>query len=483
MNMHRIVNICLIFCFFVVILAPVIYINKSPNGISVSENRTLAAFPDVFDQEGKINANIKSQLEAWFNDNLGFREKMIQVNTLAQYDLFNKLNKSDTLLGKDNWLYYVNDDIIKDYQRLNLLSNEELNQWGNLLENVDDYLKSKDIHFILKLNLDKKTIYPEYYPDTILQMDTISRTEQFEDYIKSNTDIDFFTPKEELLQAKKDHLVYSQNYDNGHWNKYGSIIGYKKLIEHVNKYYPNVQGLDFNDYHINTVQREIKINDSVSFIESDYEMIRKDQVEYQNTTNELLNLPLVINHVSFSSKQNNEDLPKVLFIGDSYTYGFLFNELAETFGDFTFVSSENIDKLQVLVDLIEPDLVIFESVERSLSHSMELLGSEKQNFVNYSEYHKYQSESNNYMYIDYINNQLVADQSFTQIDDSNRYITINGWALEPEGEGVLDSIYMKVGEHYYSGIYGTRHDGVAATFWRRAKLFRVYFFCRYSSHN
>lgn len=464
MKIHRMVNLCMIILFCIILAIPTIYVNKTSGNISYSENRMLANFPDVFDKEGRVNTNLKSEFETWFNDNLGFRDKMVQGNTFAQYYVFSKLNKSNDLLGKNNWIYYINDDIIKDYQNLNLLSDDELSMWSASLERINQYLKSENTPLLTMINLDKKTIYPEFYPDTILKTNSMSRTEQFLNYMNENSNINIFTPKNELLQAKQSHVVYSQNYDDGHWNKYGSLIGYKKLIGQLKHHYPNLYSLDYDDYIINPIQRELKVNNAVKFIEQDYELIRTEQSNYHDVTYELSSLPLEFSEVTFRSIKEQKNLPKALMVGDSYTYMFLFPELAESFSEFTFVPMQNVDKLQALIDLLEPDLVIVESVERMLEYLMSNLQFSQEKFISYTQYEYLPTIDNSYMYIDYINGQIVPEQSNAQINTTNKYVTITGWALEKEGQDVLDTIYIKAGDKYYSGIYGSYHSGVSSNF-------------------
>lgn len=462
MKVSKLFNILMVVGFIITITVPLITVNFSKGRISIAENRTLASFPAFKTSDGKLNTQFINEFENWFNDNLGFRDKLVMSNTKLQYDLFGTLTKTDTMIGKENWLYYITPEILEDYQQLNLPDGNKLTSWGNSLEEINQYLKSKGIPFITMLNLDKKTIYPEYYPDTIKKVGHVSKREVLEEYLLKNTSIDFFTPEDALKSAKSKVNVYSPRFDNAHWNYYGAFIGYQELMKKVEGYYPNVKVLSWNDYNISKYTRETKIYNAVTFSEEDYALNYNKESSSTQTYGLFDNFNLKYNNVAYSFNNSNKDLPKALILGDSYFYGLLIPQLAESFSELTFIHSDNIDQLQTFVELIDPDIVIFENVERMWDHTMDVLTKSNQKLVDYNVFKDLPKVEGPTVWIDYFNNELLKDQGKVVVNQANKTVNIIGWALD--SQSVAGGVYLEIGNKFYKGNYGIPRESVAKAF-------------------
>ena len=114
MKNNRYCSVFLVGCFLIAILAPLLFVNTTAGRVSAAENRALAAFPKFFAEAWRVNPQFITQFEKWFNDNLGFRDEFVIANTKMQYHVFGRLTKTDTLLGKEQWTFYVNPDVIAD---------------------------------------------------------------------------------------------------------------------------------------------------------------------------------------------------------------------------------------------------------------------------------------------------------------------------------------------------------------------------------
>ena len=464
MKTYKVYNILIIVIFILAISIPLITLNITPGAISEAENRVLASFPDIKSTEGGLNKNFITEFEKWFNDRIGLRDKLVKSNTYLLYNIFNEITKKDTLVGKNEWLYYVTPEIIKDYQNKDLPTNSELSQWSSSLSKIDDYLKERNIPFVTMLNLDKKTIYPENYPDTIIKNGTVSRTDMFEKYILENTDIDFFTPKEALKAAKIKETVYSPRYDIGHWNNYGAFIGYLELMERVKKYFPEIKVLSWEDFDIQQYQRTFSLYNSISFSENDYQFTLKKGPTSYKTDGYLNNLNLSHGDLSVTYENTNKSLPKILILGDSYLYEFLTPHLAESFSELTFIYTDNLNNFQSYIDTFTPDIVVYENVERMFLSSMELLTNSRESFVNYSSLRDNDIVQSPSMWLDYANNQIVSSQEKINIDTNSKMINLNGWAIDSKAGQVAGDVYLKVGDKYYYGSYGLPRPSVSTSF-------------------
>lgn len=465
MKSHKVFNVLITIIFVLAVSVPLAMVNVKQGKISVSENRALANFPNFTTGDGKLNTHFIKDFETWFNDNLGFRDNFTQINTKIQYTLFGKLTKTDTIIGDDQWLYYVTPEIISDYQQLNLPSDNQLKDWGESLEKINNYLKGKNIPFIVMFNPDKKTIYPEKYPDTILKVGSVSRSDLIDNYLKNNTSLDYFTPKEQLLNAKNRATVYSPRYDNAHWNNYGAFIGYIELMKRVRSYYPEISVLSWDDFDISEYDRENTIYNAISFTETDYAFNYKKERNAYETSGSLDNLNLATNIMSVSYKNNNSKLPKALILGDSYLYGFMTPNLAESFSETYFIYTDNINRIKNFVDLFDPDIVIYENVERSFEKTMRILSASTE-FMKYETYKNLPVISNatNSMWLDSFDNEITLDQENVYLEKSSGEVSMSGWAVDSRSNDVANSIFLKIGDKYYPGSYGAPRTSVSDYF-------------------
>lgn len=464
MKQYRVYNYLLVLFFVLAISIPLILINTKQDRVSVAENRILASFPSLRGPDQKLNKHFITDFESWFNDNLGFRDQFTMLNTKMQYNLFGKITKTDTMMGNDHWLYYITPDIIKDYQHLNIPSNEELAHMGDKFLNISNYLKSKNIPSIFMMVPDKKTIYPENYPDTILQVGAKSRTDVLIDYMNEHTDVNFFTPEKALKLAKKDATVYSPRVDNAHWNSYGAFVGYQELMKRVKQYYPNVKVLQWDDFDITRQEQTVSIYNALEFSEQGYLFNWKTPSTAIQVNGLLDNFNLVYPEYSYTYVNSDQTLPKALVIGDSYFYGHLIPFLADSFSEFTFIHTENIDRLEKIVNVINPDIVIYENAERMFNHDMQMIDNSLERFDDYSKYQSLPIESDAKVWLDYSNNELIDNQAELVVDSKQNIVRLDGWALDSKANGTADSIYLKVGDKYYPGTYGTPRSSVADYF-------------------
>lgn len=128
--MKRKINIVFIVIFLLGISLPYLFAHREKEGrVSSMENRTLAAYPCVRLEDGTLNKAFLAEYEKWLDDNIRGRAIMVETNSALQYVLFERIVKSDTIMGEKPWLFVNKDGMIREYQHLNLLSEPELAQY------------------------------------------------------------------------------------------------------------------------------------------------------------------------------------------------------------------------------------------------------------------------------------------------------------------------------------------------------------------
>lgn len=362
----RTVNIFFIVAFMLFLLVPLFCMNFAGGGVSQEENRVLAARPPVSELAQKP-AKFVADFDAWFADNVGFRENFIS--------LYNQLDKIETqgqyqqgiytyLIGLEGHHYFAGVDAVltKKYQGTAVLSDETLSKLAAKLEEVNAYLAERDIPFIMMICTDKETIYPEYYPKTIIRGPEPIQLEVVTTYLQEHTSADVFNIREALLAQKENYMIYGKDAgDLSHYNQIGAFFAYQELMRHTRTYFPEMATLSMEDLSISNDERNVpavSLKDGYSYTQLDDSFF--DAMELER--------PYVGENQAFQNE--GASLPTLLMIGDSFGWqpGFLTTYLPQHFGTTIFLHFKNIARFQQYLDAYQPDIVIFEAAERGLSY-------------------------------------------------------------------------------------------------------------------
>ena len=350
--MRKVLNYIFVVLFLAVCIIPLIFSNKKAGMISTVENRALAEFPKVFNDDGTVNPELKTGFNNWLNDNIGFRDTLMSLNTKIQYTLFDKINSSNVILGKNGWLFYQGEGgiSINDYQAKTLYTEKQLKK---ILKNVTELQKWCDdngMEFVLMLMPNKEHIYREYMPEGIEEVHEEKNIDLVVDYIRENSDIKVVYPKEELLKAKEKYDVYYK-YDT-HWNDLGAYEGYKALMAALNITPLSFENIETKEYDSGDLANMAMLSGltkayTESFItyDDDVETLYEDN-KGNNTYRKL----------KYANGQG-----KIFFMGDSFSDA-MRPMISRTFEYSDFVHRDTKIYDEVLKE--KPDIFVYEMVER-----------------------------------------------------------------------------------------------------------------------
>lgn len=350
--------------FTAMLIVPLVTINLKKDAISTAENRKLSQFPDFYDDQGNRNINFNNQFETWINDNIGFRSNMVIANAKIQYYLFDVLsNNTDMYLGPKGEFNYATEEMLIDYQHLNLKSGEALNFLAEGFQCASDYLENRNIQMYYFQCWDKHSIYPEYFPKTVIQYGKFSKTDSIVKTLTDQTNVCVVSPKSELIAGKKRYDTYSKWGDATHWTPRGAFIGYQKLMKVLNdnnhgKYKilqednyeiaEKDQGLTlFGGIHKECILEEFEIKNPQAYMTNEKLSLYADDKRHKFYTNDSV---------------NNRDC--VLVLGDSYFNNFIVDDIAESFYETLIIWGDYCDDFVNIIDTYEPDIVIIENAER-----------------------------------------------------------------------------------------------------------------------
>lgn len=349
-------NIVIIIVFIMTITIPQILswaIDKNEQNILISENRKLTEKPNF---KLETITEYPKRFEEYYNDNLPFREELIKVWSNINYNIFRTSASKLAIIGKDSWLFYRGNDSIEQVQGLTEIKSEDKKNILMNLELNDTKLKEKDIEMHVLVIPNKENVYREYLPDSIPIKNDVSNVENLIKYIQDNSDINIIYPKNELLDQKnKYHQIY-RKYDT-HWNKIGACIGTIALQRGIKEDFiynidnieiENIKEKDDNDLAI-MARLEEKLFETTLKVKNFY-----TDIEYSVDTNDMLE--------EFESNSINEET--VLFIGDSFSKD-MKDYFSKLYKKVIYVHRDNYTK--ELIEDINPNIVVFETVERYYS--------------------------------------------------------------------------------------------------------------------
>ncbi len=221
-------NFCLLF--LLVLLFPLAkgVMTPSPKGRLV-EKRRMAKQPEFrLDNPFQYAA----EYSTYYNDHFTFRGDFIYWHNLAKIKLFNVSPVPRVVLGKDGWLFMARQEkglnSVDYYRNLRPLRVEELEQWKQILEERQQWLAARGIHYVFLIAPNKHTIYGEFMPDEMGKCSSRSRLDQLADYLKAHSSVPLLDIRQALINAKKNYPVYSRT--DSHWNDYGAYIAHREII-------------------------------------------------------------------------------------------------------------------------------------------------------------------------------------------------------------------------------------------------------------
>ncbi|MEN6530688.1 MAG: hypothetical protein ABFD17_02755 [Anaerolineaceae bacterium] len=356
-------KVLIVIVFFAVLILPVLESDKIGGALSPNENRYLAKFPPLFTENHNFPPEFKSGFEAWLNDNLGGRQKLIQLSKAINYRLFGELGFSGyrVINGPNGWLFYapdpeipyiVNSFVPDDAVKMNI---------KNSFERIAEGLKGSNTSLVVGMWPPKFNVYPEELPSSIRLVNTYSAAEAIDEELKTAVGFSYASPFEELIANKSSFPTYSRAVDIGHWNQYGAFIGYSALMEAVKEHFPDLRILTEEDFEITEVERELKTDWGFASKEIDFHYEPKFSLTAVED-------PGFFDRINYTSKdiwksyryfQNPDStLPRAILVGDSYVWQFLLQNMAESFSELVFIHYLDLDQVNSLVAVVEPDVIM-----------------------------------------------------------------------------------------------------------------------------
>lgn len=318
------------------------------------ENRNSTSKPTLTSENYEL---FPKEYDAYFNDNIPFRNQLIRLNSSIDYFLFHQSPNKNVVIGKDGWLFYCdNTDANPVEQSLGYwhFTEEQLHNIAENLTSIQKALNSHGIEFVLFIAPNKETIYKEYLPDYYNIKNLYTSTDQLVDYLHEQTTIRVIYPKKELLTTKEEqtNIILYHKLDT-HWNSAGAYIGAKCLAKELGIDMPSINTISLQTKQLSSGDLSNMLHTQINNGSIDYDITG---ISAMNTENEKWDfLTEFIYHTSGAD-------PRRLFVyRDSYASA-MASSLATQFSDSLWVYKDNFNWQQVLD--YDANIFVLETVER-----------------------------------------------------------------------------------------------------------------------
>ncbi|MCM1042156.1 MAG: hypothetical protein NC396_07010 [Bacteroides sp.] len=196
--------------------------------MSIIDNRKLASW--------------KGDIEPYFKDRIGFREKMINWYTVYNDRAFGEMVHPIYEYGRDGYVFFK--------FRREVYDEEFVDFFCRYLRRVQDYCTQRGVRFVYVYNPSKTSVYSEflargYSYRGIFYSLMMERLNQYGVHYVDNLSY--------LKELAKKEQVFNPKYDAGHWNDIGAFYGTNRLLAEMAKDFPAIRQHDLSDFAIDTI--------------------------------------------------------------------------------------------------------------------------------------------------------------------------------------------------------------------------------------
>lgn len=329
------------------------------------ENRNLASLPALTNQNVFDYPELLTQ---YTNDHFAFRNRLFSFHSLirARYLKASSLPE-EVIVGKDQWFFKQDPLAIQDMRRLSYLPETSLQQMVAMLRERITWLQQQGIRYYIMVPPNPERIYPDHYPDRYAVVPNVGhdRLDFYKRYLKEQLNLALIDPTDSLLFYRHVHDVYYSN--DTHWNLFGAWVGYTDLIHYLQKDFPCLHPITYDQLDIKVSLAEKGDLAAMLGIEQYYPR-NEIQVNLKDTSNRLEQSTTsdVVLHYHNTHLVDSCHLRAIVF-RDSYS-NYLLPYLNKHFEYCTYVWTYNF--MHDMIAKEKPDLVILEAQQRVLYYAL-----------------------------------------------------------------------------------------------------------------
>lgn len=210
----------------------------------------------------------RSDIEQSYIKHFFAKDAYINLDAKAKIFGLGFTPNAKSILGREGWYFEgygsrrVEQDIVKsydnitDYMGLLPFSEEELQQWKEVLEERYYWMKEQGIDYVFAIAPTKALVYPEKMPMRLFELkkelNQQTRYEQLVHFLSENSIVPMVDLRTSLYESRNDYqwpLYYRTDF---HWNYLGSFLAYQAIVKELNLNFPKhqLQAQNLDDFRI-----------------------------------------------------------------------------------------------------------------------------------------------------------------------------------------------------------------------------------------
>jgi len=263
-------------------------------------------------------------------------------------------------VGKDGWLEFSSAGNLDDYQNASI-DPERLERIRQKLDTLNAKLAARGITLLVVVAPNKETIYPDIVSEKLEKINEKSRLDVFLDLIRQTNSPPVIDLRPALRLASQNHQLYFKT--DSHWNSLGSYFAYYEIMKALSQEYPMLQPYELDQFRweeSDPIVMDLPKLIGADFIKEPWNQLRPKfnsasyRQQFSNPST-----------VWFSWAYNGQE-KTLLMYHDSFGNR-LQSLLQHHFKAAMYIPNANPEPPKSSwVDLINPDIVIIEVVERNL---------------------------------------------------------------------------------------------------------------------
>ena len=304
------------------------------------------------------------EIKEYYSHHLVYINELLAIFRYIKSSLFS-VNPfpEKVVLGTNNWYFLGNSfsDVIKETKGITFFSEPKLAQIEDSLCTIREDCNRRGIKLYITVAPDKSSVYGQYLP--IIKSDHPTKLDQLITRMKRH--------QMNIIDLKRDFHLYSDKrlfyLHDTHWNVFGSFIGYRTLMDYIIRDFPDLKVNSVNDFELDTLITEDNDLTGMLSLKIPEDMVVMKPKNAQNARLKTAKLPLPDYYTGTPAAYEIRILNptcrlKVLVFRDSF-FNTMIPFIKESFKKSVFIWT-GYDRC--LLDIVKPDLVIYELVERDI---------------------------------------------------------------------------------------------------------------------
>lgn len=361
----------------IVALVPVLTILGVDSKPQVEENRQLAKLPPV-SLEQFTSAKYFRSWGDYLRDNFSFRGRLTEANAHIRYNYFASSPTDSVLVGEDGWLFYAQEGMKSDFARNNSLPLSYFNKIDRYLAELKAWSDETGIKVTFMITPNKHNIYGDSLSSKSYKGSGASLGERVSAYAEEHypeVGLNIF-PDLQLASQNSNEQVYFKI--DTHWNPQGAVIAVEKLAKRLSislmdrldssrsltispGNFGQLMGLKLKeDYNQLIPSSGWSANNFTELSDSIENLFKGQRIDRLTASKGII-----------SSSFNPVSRPNILLIGDSFSdamtpYISEISDVGVTIRPWSMENAPDTRFNKNLVELVSPDLIVIQIVERRL---------------------------------------------------------------------------------------------------------------------